>query len=130
MIYKYIKNLLGYSKQTNNKDYVNPNTDNQLIMSCDQDGIVKVKITINHVGKNASINFGNMLFLMNEGYYVQSICDIFQEIKDSNTDHTKFIEDITNTWAMCVLQIEKLEAEEENSPIVSPTFFDKGSKHQ
>jgi hypothetical protein len=130
MIYKYIKNWLGYSKQTNDKDYVNHNTDNQLILSCDQDGIIKVKTIINHVGKDASINFGNMLFLMNEGYYVQSIFDIFQEIKDSNTDQTKFIEDITNTWAMCVLQIEKLEAEEENSPIVPPTFFDKGSKHQ
>jgi hypothetical protein len=128
MIYQYIKNLLGYSKQTKQKEHIS--SENQLIISCDEDGLVKVKIAINHVGKQASTNFGNMLFLMNEGYYVQSILDIFEEIKDSNTDHAKFIEDITNTWSMCMLQIQKLEEEEENNPIVSPTFFDKGSKNQ
>jgi hypothetical protein len=120
--------LLGYSKQTKQKEHIS--SENQLIISCDEDGLVKVKIAINHVGKQASTNFGNMLFLMNEGYYVQSILDIFEEIKDSNTDHAKFIEDITNTWSMCMLQIQKLEEEEENNPIVSPTFFDKGSKNQ
>lgn len=123
----YIKKLFDYSHSKDIKT-APPASENQIIISCDQNGLVKVKITISHVGTNAAKDFGKMLFLMNEGFYVQSILDIIKEIKESGSDTNEFIEQMISSWSECVVSIESMEKDEDNQPIISPTLFDKGSK--
>lgn len=124
----YIKKWLGFSKDNNNLS--DTNTENQIIISCDQTGMVKVKITISNLDANAAVDFGKTLFLINEGFYVQFILDILEEMKNSDANHAEFVEQIIATWSGCVVNIESLEKDADNQPIVSPTLFDKGLKQQ
>lgn len=88
----------------------------------------KVKIYFNITSTEAAKQFGEMLFLLNEGYYVQSILDIFKEISSADENYAKFIQKVISNWSEKVLELENHEDDLLNNPIVSPTYFYKSAK--
>ena len=69
-----------------------------------------------------------MLFLLNEGCYIQSILDIFDEMAKTDTGSAKFIQPIISQWSTRVLELENNQIDLSQKPIISPTYFYKSAK--
>jgi hypothetical protein len=102
--------------------------ENILSLSCKTGENTKVKIHLNITSNEAAKQFGEMLFLLNEGYYVQSILDIFTDISKTDDKYAKFIHGIISSWSERVLEMEHHEKNSLDTPIISPTYFDKSAK--
>ena len=105
-----------------------PIEDNLLIISCDSHGTTKIKITVNNKSFESAKHFGEMLFLLNEGFYVQTILDVLNEIIKTEPAYATFIQSIINKWSTKVIEIEDVEEDLLNQPVISPTFFYKSAK--
>lgn len=123
-MFNFIKNLI-LVKKTNP---VQP--DNTLTISCGVSGSCKIKININDHSQEASIQFGEMLFSLNEGYYIQSILDIFAEMGDTDTRNINFIQPTISRWSTRVLEIENNQIDLLQKPIISPTYFYKAQNNK
>lgn len=87
-------------------------------------------IDIQNISKNNAQKLGNVLFLLNEGYYVQSFLDIINQLSKSESDinKTKFLKQIIDVWASKVLEANTIEENNtKDSPIIKPTCFHKNS---
>jgi hypothetical protein len=126
-MFNFLKSLFDrfYTKK---EDSIPKDPNNLLIISVDNYGQIRVKITINNTDNNAGKKFGEMLFLLNEGYCTQSILDIFDDIVESEASYGKFLRDVIDRWSSKITESEKLETDQSDKPIISPTFFYKGSK--
>jgi len=105
-----------------------PIEDNLLIIACDPHGTNKVRITINNKSLESAKEFGEMLFLLNEGLYIQPILDVLNEIVKTEPSYATFTQSVINKWSNKVIEIEDVEEDLLNQPVVSPTFFYKSSK--
>lgn len=102
--------------------------ENIITISCDSSGVSKVKIIVNNNSIESAKQFGEMLFLLNEGFYTQSFLDILNEIVESDKNYTIFVSSIIDKWSNKVTEIENIENSLSNKPIVPPTFFYKSAK--
>ena len=101
---------------------------NVLMVSVDDNGFIKIKITINDATEAQGRNFGNMLFLLNESYCTQSILDIFNDIVKSDKTYVLFIKNAIDQWSSKILEVDGDDEKILNEPIIPPTTFCKGAK--
>lgn len=126
-MFNFIKNLM-FVKKTKLLETNLAQPDNILTLSCGAGGSCKIKININNHSPEASTQFGEMLFLLNEGCYIQSILDIFDEMAKTDTGSAKFIQPIISQWSTRVLELENNQIDLSQKPIISPTYFYKSAK--
>jgi len=127
-IFNFFKQIFFNRFDNQKEDSTPKDLNNLLIVPVDDEGKIRVKVTINNTDNNAGKKFGEMLFLLNEGYCTQSILDIFDDIVESEASYGKFLRDVIDRWSSKITESEKLEIDQSDKPIISPTFFYKGSK--
>lgn len=128
-MFNYIKKYFS-TKQEQKAEEPKPTPveDNLLVISCDSHGTSKVKITVNNKSFESAKQFGELLFLLNEGFYVQPILDVLNDIIKTEPAYATFIQSILNRWSTKVTEIEDVEEDLLNQPVISPTFFYKSAK--
>ena len=118
MIYNFIKNLFEnkkLSESTNKKE-------NSITFFIDDDDKIKIRIFIDDTSSKSSEHFGFLLYLINEGYYIQSILDTLFEMSQSYPDYSFFISKVIEEWSKKIKNDTEYK-NEENKPIIGPSQF-------
>lgn len=119
MILPKIKEWL--SRSDNNK------TENTILFEINQNQDIKIKIDINDSSLDGSQKFGNLLFMLNEGYCTQNILEILTDIAKQNSHQAKFVQDIITVWSARIIESDISTTNTSNqTPIVSPSQFSTG----
>jgi hypothetical protein len=95
-----------------------------LVVSINHTYISSVKITIfiDDTSSKSSEHFGFLLYLINEGYYIQSILDTLFEMSQSYPDYSFFISKVIEEWSKKIKNDTEYK-NEENKPIIGPSQF-------
>lgn len=102
-------------------------TENTILFEINQNQDIKIKIDINDSSFDASQKFGNLLFMLNEGYCVQNILEILTDIAKQNSHQAKFVQDIITIWSARIMESDITTANSSNeTPLVSPSQFSAG----
>lgn len=99
-------------------------TSNSIIFSIDENGKVHLDISINQTSDYHSEKFGYLLYLINEGFYLQSMIDAVVGLSDSKPEYTKFLECTIKSWNSHASK-KDTHPININNPIVSPSKFGK-----
>jgi hypothetical protein len=128
MIYNYLLSLFNYK----NNEHTEINTDtkkqnNSILFYLDQNQKINLDIDIDNISADDAKQFGLLLFLINEGYYVQSFLDIISDIAKKHSDKTEFVQTVISTWSNAIIENDKAVNQED--PIIKPTQFNIASKN-
>lgn len=124
-ITKYIRSWLGF--YSNQKSDHEPN---KLIINVDTNGKIFVNFDVKNFSQSDAENFGKMLYYMNEGFYVQTILDLFLHFTNKDYRYADFSGDTIRVWSQLVTElsndnernpIQNIDAQ----PIISPSNFYK-----
>ena len=122
MILSFIKQL--FSKPTIPETPIQSN--NSICFSIEDDGKVKINYQLCQTNDKDADKFANLLFLINEGYYVKDILDSMVSIVEQNNNHQTFIHNIISYWS---IYANIIDVETTEKPIVSPSqFYRKNDK--
>lgn len=97
-------------------------SNNTIIFSVDTDNNNDFKLEINHYSKEAAEKFGVLLFLINEGYYVQSILDSLSSLSKENEEKSQFVQQAIYNWSSHIKASDGYSSTNDE-PIVKPTQF-------
>jgi hypothetical protein len=61
------------------------------------------------------------LFLLNEGYYVQTFMDLITDLSHDN--NTKFSQKVISSWADKINTSNSYDNKAEDEPLIKPTYF-------
>lgn len=128
MIYNYLLSLFNY--KNNEQTEINTETtktNNSILFYLDQNQKINLDIDINNISADDAKQFGLLLFLINEGYYVQSFLDIISDIAKKHSDKTQFAQNVISTWSNAIIENDKVT---DQDPIIKPTQFNTTSKQQ
>lgn len=89
---------------------------NSISFDLDANGKVYFDINVLDESKEAAEKLGIMLFMINEGYYVQHILNSLDIIM-KNPSSENFAKQIISSWS------EQISKEDQEDPIVSPSSF-------
>jgi hypothetical protein len=99
-------------------------TNNSIIFEIDQNQKTNVWMELKDTSPEAASNFGFFLFLLNEGYYVQTIIDILSKtLKEDDEEKSIFVQKIISTWSQKITENSKYDSDINNDPIIKPTEF-------
>jgi len=118
MIYNFIKNLFvnkKLSEPTNRKE-------NSITFFIDDDDKLKIRIFIDDTSPKSSEYFGFLLYLINEGYYVQSILDTLFEMSEAYPDYGVFISSVIQEWSKKIKDEPEYKGEQ-HKPIIGASQF-------
>lgn len=110
-----------FNKQSNNIT-AKENINNGILFEIDQNEKTDVIFQIGNMDANAASQFGFFLFLLNEGYYVQTMTDILLGMAKEGGEKAAFSQNAISMWSKKILESEKYNAEN-NDPIIKPTQF-------
>lgn len=96
-------------------------TTNSIVFESDSNNMAHIKIFINDPSRDAADKFGLLLYLLNEGYYVQHTLDILSNLSKEHHNN-EFITATINSWSNKVTDNTKNELYI-NDPIIKPTQF-------
>lgn len=120
-MHNYISKLLGMKNKTISKEQNNNNT---VSFEVDEDKKIDVILQLNDLSIEAASQFGFFLFLLNEGYYVQTIIDILSEMCKEGGEKAIFSQRVISTWSQKILENDKYNSDiNNNDPIIKPTQF-------
>lgn len=97
---------------------------NYLIFELDENNQSHVSLSISNNDTESAKQLGIMLFLLNEGYYVQLILDVLLKIAKQDINN-KFIQDVISNWSS---RLNDNIVSNDNEPIIKPTQFNM--KHE
>lgn len=107
---KFFKNL----KKSENSSIIN----NSISFDLDSDGKVHFNINLLDESKESAEKLGLMLFMINEGHYIQHILSSLDSLtKDPLSSH--FAQQVIKTWSQHISKEEK----DQEKPIISPSSF-------
>jgi hypothetical protein len=132
----FFQNLFGFkpkitepvsdlsSQENNNTNHI------AFIMKSINDQDPYVKINVVDTSKDASMQFAEMLFNINAGYYHQSILDLMLKMSSTDDSIREFIENTIIFWTIKLKQqsidgVENKTTEDNNQPYISPMDFNK-----
>ena len=95
---------------------------NSIVFNIDNDNKVNLTIDIKNTSLESADKLGFLLFLINEGYYVQSFLDIISDLSKKNIDHALFAQKTINSWSTRIT-----DNADDNDPIVKPTEFNNSN---
>jgi hypothetical protein len=125
-MFSYLLSLFNSKKELkNNLETKNTNT-NSILFYLDQDQKINLDIDINNISSEDAKQFGLLLFLINEGYYVQSFLDKISDIAKKHADKTEFIQTVISVWSHAIIENDKVV---EQDPIIKPTQFNTATKN-
>lgn len=98
---------------------------NSVLFEIDNNNNIDVKIKLNNALVDDAEKFGLLLFLINEGYYVQTFLDILSDISKEGEHQAKFVQTTIHSWASKVTEsnIYETNIKNECDPIIKPTQF-------
>lgn len=91
---------------------------NTISFDLDSDGKVHFDIHVLDESKEAAEKLGLMLFMINEGYYVQHIINSLDTLM-KNPASSQFAQQIISTWSQHITN----DTLDQENPIVSPLSF-------
>lgn len=94
---------------------------NSIMFESDSNNMVNIKVYINDPSRDAADKFGLLLYLLNEGYYVQHTLEILSNLSKEHHNN-EFITATINSWSNKVTDNTKHELYI-NDPIIKPTQF-------
>lgn len=104
--------------------------ENRFVVNIKKDGTVFLDFILPHIDDKDCENFALVLYLLNEGMYIQSILDSLSEIRQKDKESIAIVNKIISSWSKLVNQYgisEQVNIYEK--PVVSPTQFYKGMKN-
>jgi hypothetical protein len=126
-----LKYLLSFFKNHNAKEVINTSktdtTNNSIIFHLDQNQKINVDIDLNNLSTEDAKQFGLLLFLINEGYYVQSFLDIISNISKVDTTKTEFVQSVISSWSNAIIENDNY-VKNNQDPIIKPTQFNITTK--
>lgn len=96
---------------------------NYLIFELDENNQSHISLGISNDDDESAKQLGIMLFLLNEGYYVQLILDVLLKIAKQDVSNNKFIQNVIANWSSRIN-----DNINDNEPIIKPTQFNM--KHE
>ena len=119
--------LLSWWSKIFTKQNIIKKSDNYLTISCNRNEN-RIQINIGDLSFESAQRYGEMLFLLNEGYYIKSISDILIHLSKIDSSHEQFVNNVITNWSNQILNITNDEKNFVHSHIISPTYFYKNSK--
>jgi len=106
------------------------NLTNKIVVSV-SDGKASIDIQIEDMSDKGCSDFASMLFLLNDGAYVQTILDILLKLDSIEANHY-YISNIIKVWSSLVSEamINEDTTTGTNKPLISPTEFCKISTNK
>ena len=125
MIYNYLLSLFNHDKQ-NTDNLETKKGINSILFYLDENQKINLDVDIDNISAEDAKQFGLLLFLINEGYYVQSFLDIISDIAKKHSNKTQFAQTVISTWSNAILENDKVV---EQDPIIKPTQFNTATKN-
>lgn len=98
----------------------NKNFLNSIIFEIDEESKINVKLNIqNNVVDNGK-SFGLLLFLVNEGYYVESTLNLLHGLANLNAENASFIQETISSWSDYISKDINRDIQD---PMIKPTEF-------
>lgn len=94
---------------------------NYLIFELDENNQSHVSLAISNDDPESAKQLGIMLFLLNEGYYVQLILDVLLKISKQDVDNNIFVQNVISNWSSRIK--DDSSDDNDNEPIIKPTYF-------
>jgi hypothetical protein len=100
---------------------------NSIIFEIDHNNKINLKVKIENKSIEAADQLGLLLFLLNEGYYVQLFLDTISNISKNDTCRAEFIQKVINAWSNKIKESDTYTTNSsENDPLIKPTQFNLG----
>lgn len=120
MIKKLLNTLFKNKKNSSQFNH----TTNSIVFEIDKNNKINLKVFINDTNIESADKLGVLLFLLNEGYYVQGFLDILSDLSKQDPNNDEFVKKIINSWSTKVTEIAEYESQLNiNEPIIKPTQF-------
>jgi|LakMenEpi03Aug12_release.lakeMendotaPanAssembly.Ray.scaffolds.fasta_scaffold435234_3 hypothetical protein len=117
-----IKNLFTNIKTDDEKSIPEQKKYNKIIFEIEKNKI-NTKLEIDDFSDDSAEQLGLVLFLLNEGYYVQTLMDLITDLSNENNEKLKFAQKIINSWVEKINTSNSYEAKSEDEPLIKPTYF-------
>ena len=96
---------------------------NSVTFKIDQDQKIHLHIDIEYLSSVDASKFGFMLFLLNEGYYIQTFIDLMTDLSKQDLTKAQFVQQVIGSWSKQMTESDEYENKLDNEPIVKPTLF-------
>lgn len=99
---------------------------NSIIFNIDENHKISLAVDIKNSSLQAAQRLGLLLFLINEGYYVQSFLDIISDLSKKNDAGLLFQQQVISTWSEKITESNLNEQQDQindDTPIIKPTQF-------
>ena len=117
-----IKNLMDRFLKEKNNTQQTDNT-NKILFEIDENHKINIKLDLGNFTDDSAEQLGLVLFLLNEGYYVQTLMDLITDLSNENNEKLKFAQKIINSWVEKINTSNSYEAKSEDEPLIKPTYF-------
>ena len=113
------------SKYLKGKDsQENKETCNTIVFKIDQDQKIHLHIDVHNFSSKDADKFSLLLFLLNEGYYIQTFLDLVTDFAKQNPQHAEFVQQIVSGWSSKITENSTyIEDSNEEEPLIKPTQF-------
>jgi hypothetical protein len=118
-------NFNSSEKESESEDQTDSHNSISLVLQEDGQFFIKIEISSKEL-KNGE-KFGECLFLLNEGYLVQSILDLLNEMVIKDPTLVYFMDKTITKWSEKIKDSEQISKKNvANKPIISPSQFYSG----
>ncbi|NCA30799.1 MAG: hypothetical protein EBS93_08795 [Chitinophagia bacterium] len=101
---------------------------NYLIFELDENNQSHVSLAISNDDTESAKQLGIMLFLLNEGYYVQLILDVLLKISKQDVNNNIFVQNVISNWSSRISDNLSSNDNDSDEPIIKPTHFNSKSE--
>jgi hypothetical protein len=115
-----IKNLMDRFLKEKNNTQQTDNT-NKILFEIDENHKINIKLDLGNFTDDSAEQLGLVLFLLNEGYYVQTFMDLITDLSHDN--NTKFSQKVISSWADKINTSNSYDNKMEDEPLIKPTYF-------
>ena len=116
--------LLKYINPKNRQE--NKETCNSIVFKIDQDQKIHLHIDAHNFSSKDADKFALLLFLLNEGYYIQTFLDLITDFAKHNPRQAEFVQQIISSWSNKITEnntYANIETDIQEEPLIKPTQF-------
>jgi len=117
-IRSYFDKLFKIKESTENDSLFNI-----ILFQIDENQKVHLKVNIDNFSEEAAKKFGFLLFLLNEGYYVQTFMDLISDFSKESLTKAQFCQQVIGSWSNKIAESDKYELDHQDEPMIKPTSF-------
>lgn len=123
-MFDILKNLItkfqaGSVEQSNDLVDNEQGKSNFITFELDQDNKPHVLLDLDNLSTESAKQLGILLFLLNEGYYVQPVLDVLLAISKQDVQKNLFVQTVMSNWSSHIAADNKKIEE----PLIKPTQF-------